>query len=51
MFKIRSLVTAMALVGSISVASAWEALPTVVPAPADNPTTEEKVELGKMLYA
>jgi len=50
MFKIRSLVTAMTLVGSISVASAWEALPTVVPAPADNPTTEEKVELGKMLY-
>ena len=50
MFKIRSLVTAMALVGSISVASAWEALPTVAPAPADNPTTEEKIELGKMLY-
>ena len=50
MFKIRSLVTALALTGSISVASAWEALPTVVPAPADNPTTEEKVELGKMLY-
>ena len=50
MFKIRLLVTAIALAGSISVASAWEALPTVVPAPADNPTTEEKVELGKMLY-
>ena len=50
MFKIRSLVTAMALVGSISVASAWEALPTVAPAPADNPTTEAKVELGQMLY-
>ena len=50
MFKIRSLVTAIALAGSISVASAWEALPTVAPAPADNPTTEEKVELGKMLY-
>ena len=50
MFKIRSLVTALALAGSISVASAWEALPTVAPAPADNTTTEEKVELGKMLY-
>lgn len=50
MFKIRSLVTALALAGSISIASAWEALPTVAPAPADNPTTEEKIELGKMLY-
>jgi cytochrome c peroxidase len=50
MFKIRSLVTALTLVGSISVASAWETLPTVAPAPADNPTTQEKIELGKMLY-
>ena len=50
MFKIRLLVTALTLAGSISIASAWEALPTTAPAPADNPTTEEKVELGKMLY-
>ncbi len=50
MFKIRSLVTALALVGSISVASALEVLPTVAPAPADNPTTAEKVELGQLLY-
>lgn len=28
----------------------WQPLPTVAPAPADNPTTEAKVELGKMLY-
>ncbi len=28
----------------------WEALPDVAPAPADNPTTAAKVELGKMLY-
>ena len=28
----------------------WEALPDTAPAPADNPTTEAKVELGKMLY-
>ena len=28
----------------------WQALPEVAPAPADNPTTAEKVELGKMLY-
>ena len=50
MFKIRALVTALALIGSISVATAWETLPTTAPAPADNPTTEEKIELGKMLY-
>ncbi|WP_394752701.1 cytochrome-c peroxidase [Crenothrix sp.] len=50
MFKIRLLVTAIALLGSISVSSAWEALPTTVPAPADNPTTEAKVTLGQMLY-
>ena len=28
----------------------WQALPEVAPAPADNPTTEAKVELGKMLF-
>lgn len=28
----------------------WQALPEVAPAPKDNPTTEAKVELGKMLY-
>jgi cytochrome c peroxidase len=50
MFKIRSLVTALTLIGSISVAAAWETLPTEAPAPEDNPTTAEKVELGKMLY-
>ena len=50
MFKIRALATALMLVGSISIASAWDALPTTAPAPADNPTTAEKVELGKMLY-
>ncbi len=50
MFKIRSLVTALTLAGSVSVASALDTLPTEAPAPADNPTTEAKVELGKMLY-
>jgi cytochrome c peroxidase len=30
--------------------SKWQALPEVAPAPADNPTTPSKVELGKMLY-
>jgi cytochrome c peroxidase len=50
MFKIRSLITAIALASTLSVAHAWEALPTTAPAPANNPTTAEKVELGKMLY-
>lgn len=31
-------------------AAQWQALPDEVPAPADNPTTTEKVTLGKMLY-
>ena len=36
---------------SLSVnAAEWQALPTEAPAPADNPTTPEKVELGQMLY-
>ncbi len=50
MFKIRTLVAALALAGSVSVAWALETLPTEAPAPADNPTTAEKVELGQMLY-
>ncbi len=31
-------------------AADWQALPDVAPTPADNPTTDAKVELGKMLY-
>ncbi len=31
-------------------ATEWQALPDTAPAPADNPTTAAKVELGKMLY-
>ncbi|RDH84958.1 MAG: cytochrome-c peroxidase [endosymbiont of Galathealinum brachiosum] len=31
-------------------ATDWKALPDSAPAPADNPTTAEKVELGKMLF-
>lgn len=49
MFNKTSLI-AIALVSSISVAQAWEALPTTAPEPADNPTTTEKVTLGKILY-
>ena len=50
MTKFNSLLTAVALASSVSVASAWDALPTEAPAPSDNPTTSAKVELGKMLY-
>ncbi len=50
MFKIRLLVSALTLASSISVASAWEALPTEAPAPADNATTADKIALGQMLY-
>lgn len=50
MLKIRSLIVGILLTGTMSAASAWDALPDTAPAPADNPTTAEKVELGKMLY-
>ena len=39
-----------ALVATPIFASNWQALPATAPAPADNPTTAAKVELGKMLY-
>ncbi len=40
--------TAAALLASSLVSA--DALPSIVPAPADNPTTPEKVELGKQLF-
>ncbi len=44
-------VIAAAMFTALSVnASSWQALPEVAPAPADNPTTDAKVELGKMLF-
>ena len=49
----RTLVTALVLTLTAVAAHAqgqWEALPDQAPAPADNPTTAAKVELGKMLY-
>lgn len=49
MFTIRLMAAAMVLAGSTSLAFA-QALPTKAPAPANNPTTPAKVELGKMLY-
>ncbi|HEX7374232.1 MAG TPA: cytochrome c peroxidase [Steroidobacteraceae bacterium] len=42
--------TLLAAAGSAIAAGSWEALPDVAPAPADNPATPAKVELGKMLY-
>ena len=33
-----------------SAVAEWQALPKEAPAPGDNPTTQAKVELGKMLY-
>jgi len=41
---------AAVLASGPSAAQSWEALPTAAPAPADNPTTQARVELGKMLY-
>ncbi len=52
MFKIKSLVSAVALVGAATVAGAveWRPLPDKAPEPADNPTTPAKVKLGQLLY-
>ncbi len=52
MYKLGSLIGALALAGAttIAIAGEWQALPDKAPEPADNPTTTEKVELGKILY-
>jgi cytochrome c peroxidase len=41
---------AVLMLASMPVNAAWQALPDAAPAPADNPTSEAKVILGKMLY-
>jgi len=51
----RSHTVALTLVLTLATTAAhaqgqWQALPDTAPAPADNPTTAAKVELGKMLY-
>jgi len=38
------------LFNGVVLAADWQALPDKAPEPADNPTTAEKVELGRMLY-
>lgn len=40
----------VAMLGGVQANAGWEALPEVAPAPENNPTTEAKVTLGKMLY-
>jgi len=42
-------IAAMGVAGSAA-AQQWQPLPEKAPAPEDNPTTEDKVELGKKLY-
>ncbi len=52
MKAVKPVVLAVAFAGTLLTADAadWEALPDKAPAPADNPSTVEKIELGKMLY-
>lgn len=48
--NLMSAVIVAMLFTTTSVFAGWEALPEVAPAPKDNPTTEAKVVLGKMLF-
>ncbi len=48
-YPVRVLLVSALLSGS-ALAADWQPLPDKAPEPADNPTTAEKVELGKMLY-
>ena len=48
--KLKYAVLLTSLFAAQSNAVDWQALPETAPAPADNPTTAAKVELGKMLY-
>lgn len=49
--NIRGYIFVLASVLSFSAAAVeWQALPEQAPAPEDNPTTPEKVELGRMLF-
>ena len=49
-FALSSLLVCSLTLLQPAVAQEWAALPRVAPAPADNPTTPAKVELGKMLF-
>jgi cytochrome c peroxidase len=48
--KAISAVLLMSSVTQYVIAADWQALPTKAPAPADNPTTAEKVKLGQILF-
>jgi len=48
--KLTGSVVVLMLVSSMPALANWQALPEVAPAPEDNPTTEAKVTLGKMLF-
>jgi len=45
----KSIILSVLLVSTAAFAE-WQALPDVAPAPENNPTTDEKVALGKMLF-
>lgn len=44
------ILTLVLISASVGVAQEWQPLPKTAPAPAGNPTTADKVELGKKLY-
>jgi cytochrome c peroxidase len=48
--KTSALILTLSIVVAAGSASAWDALPKTAPAPADNPSSAAKIELGKMLY-
>lgn len=50
MFKLSSLALLVSVITTPVFAYDWQPLPETAPAPADNPTTAAKVELGKMLF-
>jgi cytochrome c peroxidase len=50
--KLKPVLLSLVIASATNVAQAydWQPLPGKAPEPADNPTTPEKVELGRMLY-
>ena len=48
--KAISTVILISSAAQIAIAADWQTLPTKAPAPADNPTTAEKVKLGQILF-
>lgn len=45
-----SSIITLTMLASMPALAGWQALPDVAPAPKDNPTTVEKILLGKMLF-